>query len=80
MLAFDLYSRPGCHLCEEMIEALLPLLRGTADLRVHDIDSRPDWQQRYNTEIPMLEFDGETVCRYHLDIEAVQSRLEALRA
>lgn len=79
MRAFDLYGRRGCHLCEEMIEALLPLLRGNADLRIHDIDSRTDWQQRYNTEIPLLEFDGETICRYHLDIEAVQSRLEVPR-
>ncbi len=39
----EVYSREGCHLCEILIEDLLNLTRGRADVRVQEIDSRPDW-------------------------------------
>ena len=67
----DIYSRQGCHLCEVLIEELLPLLRGRFKLEVHDIDSREDWQTAYATRIPVVEYDGELICQYHLDRQAL---------
>ena len=67
-----IYSKPGCHLCEIMIEELLPLIRGRLDLEVVDIESRPDWMQDYGTRIPVLEFNAETVCEAKLDVTAIQ--------
>lgn len=58
MKTLTLYSRPGCHLCESLIETLLPTLRGRADLRVVDIDGDEALRRRYNTRIPVL-CDGE---------------------
>lgn len=75
MPAFDLYSRRGCHLCELMLEALLPLVKGRADLNVHDIDSNPDWIKRYDFSVPVLEFEGQRICHYHLDRDAVRKVL-----
>jgi hypothetical protein len=66
-----IYSRQGCHLCEQMIEELLPLVRGRFDIVVHDIDTREDWKSKYDTRIPVLEYDGEFVCQYHLDPDAL---------
>ena len=66
------YSRPGCHLCEQLIEELLPLVRGQLNVDVVDIDSRPDWQDDYGTRIPVVEFNAETVCQYTLDVAAIQ--------
>jgi len=71
MLQLDLFSRRGCHLCEVMIEQLVPLIDGRLVLEVHDIDSRPDWAEKYALRIPVLEFEGRTLCQYHLDREAV---------
>ena len=34
MAAISVYSRQGCHLCEQLIEELLPLIRGRLDLEV----------------------------------------------
>ena len=69
------YSRPGCHLCEILIEALLPLIRGRLDLDVVDIESRSDWLRDYGTRIPVVEFNSKAVCQYKLDVAAIQSIL-----
>ena len=69
------YSRSGCHLCEILIEALLPLIRGRLDLDVVDIESRPDWLRDYGTRIPVVEFNSKAVCQYKLDVAAIQSIL-----
>ncbi len=67
-----IYSRPGCHLCELMIEELLPLVRDKLKIDVVDIDSRPDWRDEYGTRIPVLEYDSEFVCQYTLDVPAIE--------
>jgi len=72
-----LYSRPGCHLCDVLVEELLPLVRGRFDVEVRDIDSRDDWKERFDTRIPVVEFEGEVICQYRLDrpsIEAILAR------
>ncbi len=71
-----IYSRPGCHLCEELIEALLPMIRDRLPLEVVDIDSRPDWAAAYGSRIPVVEFNGEFVCQYALDATAVSDILQ----
>jgi len=71
MALLRVYSREGCHLCEQLIEEILPLIRGRLDLEVCDIDTRDDWRQRYDTEIPVVEYDGELICQYHLDRDAL---------
>jgi len=73
------YSRPGCHLCELLIDELLPLIRGRLDLEVVDIDERPEWILKYGTLIPLVEYDGETVCNFHLDAAAIRAILRTLR-
>jgi hypothetical protein len=67
----DIFSRKGCHLCEVLIEELLPLVEGRFELAVHDIDTREDWRKTYDTRIPVVEYDGELICQYHLDRQAL---------
>ena len=69
------YSRQGCHLCDVLVEELLPLVRGRLDVEVRDIDSREDWKARFDVRIPVLEFEGEVVCQYRLDRPAVETIL-----
>ncbi|MBT8091536.1 MAG: glutaredoxin family protein [Gammaproteobacteria bacterium] len=75
----DVFSRQGCHLCEVLIEELLPLVRGVLAVDVHDIDSRPEWRAAYATRIPVVEYDGRPVCQYHLDRAAIAELLDELR-
>ena len=74
------YSRQGCHLCERLIEELLPLVRGHIEVRVLDIDARPDWKAAYDDRVPVVEYDGELVCQYHLDPDAVARILSRVPA
>ena len=69
------YSRRGCHLCDVLVEELLPLVRGRLDVEVRDIDSREEWQRRFNVRIPVVEFDGEVLCQYRLDRPAIEAVL-----
>lgn len=69
------YSRPGCHLCEILVEELLPLIRGRLDLEIVDIESRPEWLRDYGTRIPVVEFNSVAVCQYQLDVAAIQQIL-----
>ena len=71
MAAISVYSRQGCHLCEQLIEELLPLIRGRLDLEVRDIDTNADWHERFWEDIPVVEFEGEVVCRHFLDRDAI---------
>jgi glutaredoxin len=71
-VTLTLYSRPGCHLCEEMkrvIEkaaATLPV-----DLREVDISGNPELERRYGLEIPVLEIDGRKIAKYRIDERAL---------
>jgi len=67
-------------LCEQLVEALLPRIRGRLELEVVDIDTRPDWQDEYGTRIPVVEFAGRFVCQYTLDEEAISRILADISA
>ena len=75
MHSVQIYSRPGCHLCELLIEEIAPLLRGKATLEVLNIDSRSDWQEAYDTRVPVVEFDGRFLCELTLDRAALHRAL-----
>ncbi|MEM6512634.1 MAG: glutaredoxin family protein [Pseudomonadota bacterium] len=76
-MSLVVYSRQGCHLCDELLEALLPLVHGQLDVDVRDIDTRDDWREAYNVRIPVVEYAGETVCEYHLDRDKILSLLRS---
>ena len=65
------YSRPGCHLCEELIDELLPMIRGRFDLDIVDIDSDPGLRDAFGTRIPVVEANGQFICQYTLDRERI---------
>lgn len=69
------YSRPGCHLCERLLEELAPLVRDRARLEVRDIDTEPRWQREFGTRIPVVEIDGRVVCEYTLDATEIDRAL-----
>lgn len=62
------------------MEELLPLVRGRLDVEICDIDSRPDWREKYDIRIPVVEFDNRPICQYSLDRPAISRLLESLSA
>jgi hypothetical protein len=75
-MRFLLYSRPGCGLCEEMLDELqaLPSARGVP-VDVVDVDLDPKARARYGHKIPVLLFAGELVCHGRLNPEEVDKTL-----
>ncbi|MDJ0749281.1 MAG: glutaredoxin family protein [Woeseiaceae bacterium] len=71
MKTLTVYSRRGCHLCENLIEELLPMIEGTLRLDVREIDTNAAWLERWAGDIPVVEYDGEVVCTHFLDREAI---------
>ncbi len=50
-----LYTRPGCHLCEDAKEAILPLLHEFgAELREVNIENDAVLEGRYGLDIPVI--------------------------
>lgn len=50
------YTRTGCHLCEE---AEQQLLAAGFQVEMVDIDQRPDLRDRYNLCVPVVLIDGK---------------------
>ncbi len=76
MIRFTLYYRENCHLCQSMKLALVALQRDLDfDWQEIDIDRDTDLIRQFDTLVPVLQFDGEEVCHYFLDQEAVRQRL-----
>jgi hypothetical protein len=76
-LEFVVYSRQGCHLCEQLLEELEPLCRGKATIVVEDIDTRPEWAEKYGSLIPVLSVNGAEVCHHFLNRQRVLDVLAA---
>lgn len=78
MNALRVYSRHGCHLCELLVEELLPMVQGRFAIEVCDIDTRPDWCAKFDIRIPVVEYQDSVISEYPLDRQAVTKLLDSL--
>jgi len=71
-----LYGRPGCHLCDEAREAL-ERIRADAPFTLEEVDIERDDEllRRYLERIPVVSLNGEELFDFHVDEEALRSRL-----
>ena len=76
------YSRPGCHLCEEALAQIVDLHREGYRFELHevDIESNDLLLRRYLERIPVVEVDGVEVSELILDRDALKARLDTVRA
>jgi glutaredoxin len=64
-----LYTRPGCHLCEEMkviVERVIRNTRVAAQIEEIDIANNPDLEERYGLQIPVLLVNGKKAAKYRI--------------
>jgi glutaredoxin len=64
-----LYTRPGCHLCEEMkviVERVIRNTRVAAQIEEIDIANHPDLEKRYGLQIPVLLVNGKKAAKYRI--------------
>jgi glutaredoxin len=72
-----LYTRPGCHLCEEAKAAIAPLLRefGAALYEVN-IDQDAILEERYGWDIPVIFIGGHKAAKHRVDVQQFRRQLE----
>jgi glutaredoxin len=71
-----LYSRPGCHLCDEAREAL-ERVQAQAPFTLNEVDIEIDdaLHARYLERLPVIALDGEEVFDYFVDETALVRRI-----
>ncbi|MBS1844614.1 MAG: glutaredoxin family protein [Actinobacteria bacterium] len=76
------YSRPGCHLCEQAIEGIVALHDEGYRFQLHEIDIESDdlLLRRHLEKIPVVEVDGIVASELVYDDAGVRKRLDTVGA
>ena len=80
MIAIAIYSRPGCHLCEEMkavVQRVVQREHASVTIDEIDISTDPSLESRYGLEIPVLMVEGRKVAKYRVTEDEVTRMLAA---
>ena len=71
-----LYTRPGCHLCEEAKRAIAPIMREFgAVLREVNIENDPVLKERYGVDIPVIFLGSRKVAKHRVDVEQFRRQM-----
>lgn len=80
MRRVTLYTRAGCHLCEEARKALdRARAREPFDLEIADIDGDAELRRLYDTEVPVIAIDGVKAFKYRVTEPELLKKLHARR-
>ena len=75
-----MYSRPGCHLCEEMARILVGLSEELRfAIKYVNIDKDPALVRRFNELVPVLMHGERELARYQLNSEAIRAYMAEIR-
>jgi glutaredoxin len=74
------YSRPGCHLCEQAIEEIVAIHDEGRSFELHEVDIESDelLLRRMLEKIPVVEVDGVVVSELSLDATVLRARLDTV--
>ena len=78
-----IYSRPGCHLCDEMkvvVERVAAQQTPALAIEIVDVSTDPNLEALYGLEIPVLMVNGRKAAKYHIDETALRRLLEGRAA
>ena len=67
MIQVTIYSRPGCHLCDEMKAVVHRVARSIPfSLEEVDISGHAELEALYGLEIPVLAINGKKAAKYRV--------------
>ena len=73
MTRLTIYSRPGCHLCEEMKTLVQSVGRSLGfELEEIDISGDDELERLYGLEIPVLLVNGRKAAKYRIEEAALR--------
>ncbi len=71
-----LYTRPGCHLCEEAkLEMQAAGCAGSFELEEINIDADPELRRRYGCDIPVVTINGAHAFKHRLTRDAFREEI-----
>jgi len=72
-----LYSKAGCHLCDEAKAAIAPLLREfRATLREIDIAGDATLMERFGCDIPVIYVGRKKAAKHRVNLEQFRRQLQ----
>ncbi|HEX4641858.1 MAG TPA: glutaredoxin family protein [Candidatus Acidoferrales bacterium] len=75
-----IYSRPGCHLCEEAKAQMAPLLKEFgARLTEINIDADAELRARYDYDVPVIFLGARKAAKHRVDLEGLRRQLREAR-
>jgi glutaredoxin len=74
-----IYTRPGCHLCDEAKAAMHASgCDGEYSLEEINIDEDPELRERYGNDIPVILINGAKVFKHRVDPGEFKRKLRRL--
>jgi glutaredoxin len=71
-----IYSRPGCHLCEEAKTQMAPMLAEFgASLTEINIDEDPELRTRYDYDVPVIFLGARKAAKHRVDLKQFRRQL-----
>jgi glutaredoxin len=75
-LVLTLYTRPGCHLCDEAKQQIAPLLAEFhATLREVNIDSDPALRAQFTNDVPVIFLGDRKVAKHRVNLTQLRRHL-----
>ena len=76
MTTVTVYTRVGCHLCEEAERVVRSeQAAGGFRLELVDIDRDPELVRRYGVRVPVVAMDGRDLFEYEVPVDLLRARL-----
>ena len=78
-IRIDIYSRPGCHLCDQARAAIEQFRETyTMVLRTINVETSADLEKRYGEDIPVVFVNGAEAFRHRVDRAELERKLKVL--
>ena len=78
-IRIEIYSRPGCHLCDEAKEVIERVgRRFPFALSVINIETDPELEKLYGEQIPVVFINGNKAFKYRVDEAELEKRAKRL--
>jgi glutaredoxin len=75
----EIYSRPGCHLCDEAKEVIERVrLRYPFSMRTINIETDPSLEREYGERIPVVFINGTRAFEFRVDEQELLLEVERL--
>jgi glutaredoxin len=80
VIRLTIYSRPGCHLCEEMkavVQRAVDASGADAAIDEVDISGHDNLEALYGVEVPVLMVDGKKAAKYRVAEDELRRMLNS---